>query len=450
MSSTTATIENTDRAVVIGASIAGLAAAQALSDTFAHVTVVERDVLPAGAGHRRAVPQDKHVHSLLAAGAIALENLFPGFGDDMVLAGAVPFWSGVDWYLDGHRIQAPPQRGRGVVSSRSLLESILRDRVAALPNVTFVDNCAVLNPVATTDRRRVTGVLLASQARGGTPTLLPADLVVDASGRGGRSAIWLTELGFQPPRESKMTVETTYVTRSYRREPQHLDGRPGTIVSPFPGSPCGGFLLAQENDEFIFTLGGLFGAQPPMDDDALLTFAQSLPVDDFADFLRTATRISDPVKMRYPTSVRRHYEELDEFPAGYLVLGDAVCSFNPVHGHGMSIAALSAVILRDLLAAGPNDLAQRFFRAVAGPIEATWTFATRMDSRFPASGVAPTLESRLLDRYIARMARAAATDDLVAAAVVSVLQLTATPDTLLAPAVLGRVLSHVGESAMAG
>ncbi|WP_338759268.1 FAD-binding monooxygenase [Nocardia vulneris] len=450
MSSATATIENTDRAVVIGASIAGLTAAQALSGIFAEVTVVERDVLTAGAGHRRAVPQGRHVHSLLAGGAIALEHLFPGFGDDMVLAGAVPFWSGLDWYLDGYRIQAPPQRGRGVVSSRCLLESILRDRVAALPNVTIVDNCAVLNPVATTDRRRVTGVRVQSRARGGAPTVLPADLVVDASGRGGRSPLWLAELGFQPPRESTMPVDTTYVTRSYRREPQHLNGRPGTIVSPFPGSPRGTFLLAQENDEFILTIGGLFGAQPPMDDDTLLTFAQSLPTDDFADFLRTATRISEPVKMRYPTSVRRHYEELDEFPAGYLVLGDAVCSFNPVHGQGMSMAARSAVILRELLEAGTNDLAQQFFRAVADPVEAAWTFATRMDSRFPASGVAPTLESRLLDRYVARMARAAATDDLVAAAVVSVLQLTATPDTLLAPAVLGRVLRHMSNAALVG
>ncbi|MFI6044261.1 NAD(P)/FAD-dependent oxidoreductase [Nocardia sp. NPDC051321] len=443
-------IKTTESAVVIGASIAGLAAARALSETYAKVTVVERDVLPGGAEHRRAVPQDKHVHSLLAGGSVTLETLFPGFGDDMVAAGAFAFRSGVDWYLDGHRIQALPQRGRGVVSSRPLLESVLRKRVAALPNVTIVDNCDVLNPLASVDRRRVTGVRVASRAPGATPTELAADLVVDASGRASRSAIWLAELGFQAPRETKMTVDTTYVTRSYRREPHHLDGRPGTIISPFPGSPRGGFLLAQEHDEFILTIGGLFGEQPPMDDDTLLTFAESLPSKDFPEFLRTATRITDPVKMRYPASVRRHYEELDEFPAGYLVVGDAVCSFNPVYGHGMTIAAVSAALLRDLLEAGPDDVAQRFFRAVAGPVDAAWTLATRSDMRFTASGVTPTLESRLLDRYITRLARAAATDEVVAAAVISVLQLTETPDTILAPAVLGRVLRHMSNAARVG
>lgn len=439
-------IERTDSAVVIGASIAGLAAARALSESFAKVTVVERDALPTGAAHRRAVPQDKHVHSLLAGGAGTLETLFPGFGDDMVAAGAVSFRSSVDWYLDGHLVKPPPRRRRGVVSSRPLLESVLRTRVTGLPNVTVVSECDVLKPIMAPDRRRVTGVRVQTRESGSRPTDLAADLVVDASGRASRSSIWLTEFGFQPPRETRMSVDTTYVTRSYRREPHHLDGRPGTIISPFPGSPRGGFLLAQENDEFIFTLGGLFGEQPPMDDDALLRFAESLPVDDFANFLRTATRITDPVKMRYPTSVRRHYEELDEFPSGYLVVGDAVCSFNPVYGHGMTIAALSAVLLRDLLKMGLEDLAQRFFQAVTGPIDTAWTVATRSDARFAESGIPPTLESRLLDRYISRMAHAAETDDVVAAAVHGMLHLTASPDTILAPTVLGRVLRHMSEA----
>jgi 2-polyprenyl-6-methoxyphenol hydroxylase-like FAD-dependent oxidoreductase len=77
-------------AIVIGAGMGGLATAAAVSDHFERVTVLERDVLPLTACSRPGTPQDNHLHVLLIGGLRALDELFPGFADDLARAGAVP------------------------------------------------------------------------------------------------------------------------------------------------------------------------------------------------------------------------------------------------------------------------------------------------------------------------------------------------------------------------
>ena len=79
-----------EHAVVLGASMGGLLAARVLADFYETVTVVERDVLPETSANRRGVPQGRHVHLLLARGSQVLDELFPGFLDELVAAGAPP------------------------------------------------------------------------------------------------------------------------------------------------------------------------------------------------------------------------------------------------------------------------------------------------------------------------------------------------------------------------
>jgi 2-polyprenyl-6-methoxyphenol hydroxylase-like FAD-dependent oxidoreductase len=435
-------METTKRAVVIGASMAGLLAARALADTYPTVTIIDRDTLPGRAENRRGVPQGKHLHGLLARGLTVLEELFPGFEEEMVAAGAVraDIQSEIHWYLDGHLLKPDPSGLTGISVSRPLLEFAVRQRVAALPGVEIIDNTDVLHLLTTGDRRRVTGVGIMSRVDGSAATTVEADLVVDASGRASRTPVWLRELGYEPAPEVKMTVDTTYVTRLYRREPHHFGGRPATSVGGYPGSPASGTMFAIEDNVFIFTTGGIFGKQVPMDDDGLLAFTKELPNRVYADFLPTATRLSEPVKTRYPASVRRYYEKLKEFPDRYLVVGDAICSYNPVYGQGMSVAALEAQVLRGLLDAGADDLPKRFFRAAAKPVDTAWTIATGADMRFPESEVTPPLVTRVLNRYLSRLYRVAADDATVATAFLRVLNLMDTPERLLAPAVLKRVL----------
>ena len=84
------------QAIVIGAGMAGLTAARAVSDYFDGVLVLERDSLLTEATHRAGIPQGWHVHALLAGGERALETLFPGFADDLKAIGAVPLQAGRD------------------------------------------------------------------------------------------------------------------------------------------------------------------------------------------------------------------------------------------------------------------------------------------------------------------------------------------------------------------
>jgi len=441
-------METTKRAVVIGASMAGLLAARALTETYPEVIVIDRDTLPDKPENRRGVPQGKHLHGLLARGLTILEDLFPGFEEEMVAAGAVraDIQSGIHWYIDGHLLKPDPSGLTGISSSRPLLEFIVRKRVAALPGVRIIDNCDVLNLTTTEDRRRVTGAGIMSRADGAAAATIDADLVIDASGRGSRTPSWLVEMGYQPAPEVKMTVDTTYVTRLYRRKPDDFNGRPATSVGGYPGSPGSGTMFAIEDDQFIFTTGGIFGQQVPMDDEGLLEFVKALPASVYADFLPSATRLSEPVKTRYPASVRRYYEKLKEFPAGYLVVGDAICSYNPVYGQGMSVAALEAQLLRKLLNEGAGNLAKRFFRAAAKPVETAWTIATGADMRFSESEITPPLAARVVNRYLGRVYRVAANDATVAKAFLRVLNLMDTPDRLFAPAVLKRVLRLTKQS----
>jgi 2-polyprenyl-6-methoxyphenol hydroxylase-like FAD-dependent oxidoreductase len=453
-------MEHRKRAVVIGASMAGLLAARALSETFTSVVVIDRDVLPDSPVSRRGVPQGRQLHGLLATGLRGLDRLFPGLEAELIAAGGVltDLQAGIHWYIDGHLIKPEPSDLVGLAVSRPLLEFRVRERVAALPGVEIIDNCDVLNLLTVEEGRRVVGVGIIPRADGASASTIEADLVVDATGRGSRTPVWLEELGYQRPPEAKVPVDITYVARTYRREPHQLDGRQGTALATYPGSRRGAFLMAMEGDRFILGAGGVFGEQPPMDDEALLAYADSLPVKDYAEFLRTATRLTEPVKMRYPASVRRHYEALTDFPDGYLVLGDALCSFNPIYGQGMTVAALEATLLRDLLAVRSGDqLARRFFRGAAKLIDTPWMIAAGSDLRFPEAGSVLPLKGRLLNRYLGRVYRAAEQDSVVAATFLRVINLVDGPERLLAPGVVARVFlagvnkkSAVGRTVLVG
>src|SRR5262245_50428674 len=133
----TITPAKTRSAVVIGASVAGLLAARALSDTHDQVTVLERDDLPEQPEPRRGVPQSRQLHALLAGGAEVLEELFPGFTADLVAAGATTGDPQLDdtYYLDGHPIAKAPSGLTAIGASRPLIEYQIRQRLTKLPNV---------------------------------------------------------------------------------------------------------------------------------------------------------------------------------------------------------------------------------------------------------------------------------------------------------------------------
>jgi 2-polyprenyl-6-methoxyphenol hydroxylase-like FAD-dependent oxidoreductase len=432
-----------DRAVVLGASMAGLLAARVLAEAYAQVTVIDRDELPEASTHRRGVPHGRHAHALLARGQQALEELFPGLTADLVAQG-VPtgdLLANGRWYVSGYRLR---QAHIGLVTlsaSRPLLEGYVRARVRALPNVAFLDCRDIVGLAATPDGRRVTGARVLRQADGSAKEeVLAADLVVDATGRGSRTPIWLQALGYARPDAEQVRVGLGYTTRSYRLPPDALDGDLAVLDATTPQHPRGGALLRLEGDRWMVTLAGMLGDHPPTDPDGFLAFARSLRFPDIYQTIRDAQPLDDPVGFRFPASVRHRYERLDRFPDGLLVMGDAVCSFNPIYGQGMSVAALEALALRRYLERGAEPQPRRWFRDLARVVDVPWDIAVGGDLAVPGVQGRRTLKVRLVNAYIARLHAAAAHDVSLASAFVRVAGLVAPPQTLLRPDVAVRVL----------
>ena len=432
-----------EHAVVLGASMAGLAAARVLADAYDQVTVLERDALPVAAVHRKGVPQSRHAHGLLAAGRVALEELFPGLTDELVANGALSgdLQAESRWYNAGLRLCPAPSDLQAVAVSRPLLEGCVRERVQALPNVRVVDRCDAAGLVATPDGRGVRGVRVIGRADGSTEEVLEADLVVDATGRGSRSPLWLEQLGYPRPAQDEVRAGVAYASRVYRRHRDHLDGDTAVVVAATVDRPRGGVMLAMEGDRWMVTLNGYLGQRPPADPDGFVAFAAGLPVPDIFEVIADAEPLGEVLPARYPASTRRRYEQLRRFPDGYLVTGDAVCAFNPVYGQGMSVAALEALALRECLRSGTAaGLASRFFAKAARIVDIPWGIAVGADLRFPGIEGARTAKVRLVNVYLARFHVAAATDPVLGGAFLRVVNLMDRPEGLLRPAIALRVL----------
>ena len=424
-------------AIVMGGSMAGLLAARVLSDSYQRVTLVERDVLPESAESRRGVPQGRHTHGLLAGGREVLEALFPGLSKEAVAAGALSGDIVRDsrWFLEGGCHARPESGLEGLLISRPLLESLVRERVRRLPNVRFRDGQEVTSLLMSEDRATVIGARIGEDP-------VPADLVVDTAGRGSRTPQWLESMGYAKPAEERVEVGLSYTTRLFRRNPADLAGDVAVIVAPTPADKRGGVMVAQENGRWTLTLISQFGPAAPTELDGFIEFARTLPAPYIYDTIRTAQPIGEAATYKYPASVRRRYEKLDRFPNGYLVMGDAISSFNPIYGQGMTVAAFEALELQSVLAQGSHDLARRFFARAARVIDTPWSIAVGNDLRIPeVSGPRP-LPLRLINAYMARLHKAAHHDPVVALAFHRVANLLAPPPTMLHPRIAWRVLWH--------
>ncbi|HEU0087832.1 MAG TPA: FAD-binding monooxygenase [Pseudonocardiaceae bacterium] len=435
----------TGRAVVIGASMAGLLAARVLSEFFERVTVLDRDRLPSTAALRRGVPQARHAHGLLARGREILEELFPGLSADLIAQGAVSgdLQTDIRWYNDGRRLRPARSGLNGLGVSRPLLESYVRARVDTLAGVEILGCRDVAGLNVTPDRRVVRGVRVLPQTDdvGGVRADEPADLVLDATGRGSRSPVWLAQLGYPQPVEESVRIRMTYSTRYYRREPHQFGGSLGVLVGAVPPVlPRGGAALAQEGHRWVVGLAGGLGVEPPVDPAGFTAFAATLAAADIAELIRDAEPLDQPVRARFPASVRHRYEYLRTFPEGYLVVGDAMCSFNPIYGQGMTVAAAEALVLRDCLRRGHAHLARRFFRRAAALIDVPWSMAVGSDLRFPEVEGPRPLRLRVVNRYLPRLHVAAAQDPRVGRTFLQVANLLARPERLLSPPVAIRVL----------
>jgi 2-polyprenyl-6-methoxyphenol hydroxylase-like FAD-dependent oxidoreductase len=432
-------MESRDRAVVLGGSIAGLLAGRVLADSYRSVVIVERDRLST-TGQRRGVPQSEHVHGLLPRGRQIMDELLPGLIEELVTAGAHDgdILDNVRWYVNGRMLRQVPTGLGALSASRPLIESKIRARVTALPNITVLDGYDAVGLSTSPDRRRVTAARVTSVG-GEVSRVLPADLVVDATGRGSRTPRWLTDMGGGPVPEDRVGIDLTYSSRVFE-VPADLFGDDIVVATMrHPGQKRSAVMQRLEGGRVLVTLAGILGERPPGDLEGFTAYASTLAARDTHDVVRAGRPVGEASRYRIPTYVRRRYERLPEPPAGLVVVGDALCVFNPVYAQGMSVAAMNAASLGDELRRGGDLDPARFFAAVAPTVDAPWAISVAAD--LAVAGVTgPVLPaSPLTSEYVDALGQAAVEDAVLAAAFIRVTSLVDPPPALLRPEIVDRV-----------
>lgn len=441
------------RAIVIGGSMAGLLATRVLSDHFDEVLLVERDKLSDSNEARKGVPQGRQLHALLKRGVNILDELFPDIVAALLAGGGQALDVSADFrfYHFGVEKARFPSGITAISTTRTFLEREIRRRVLALEGIRCLDERDAVGFTASEDRSRITGVRvkLRSGEGAGTEEDLLGDLIVDAAGRGSVAPKWLEKLGYGATEESMYKIDVGYATRIYRRpEPMTLPYKAIFIIGKAPESRRLAGLFPIEDGRWISFVGGLLGDHPPSDSAGYLDFVRNLPSDALYEALKDAEPLGDAVTYKFPTNRRRHYERLERFPDGFAVLGDSLCSFNPIYGQGMTTAGLVALALDDCLreqrrrhGSSIRGLSKRFQAEAARVTDVPWMMAATEDFRYPeVQGKRPFGQS-IMEWYLGRVHQVVARDIQVELCFLRVMHMLEPPTALLAPTILARVLA---------
>lgn len=392
--------------VVIGGGMAGLAAAQVAARYFTHVTLVERDEAAGSTDFRTGVPQARHTHNLLPEGLEILERLFPGITSELVLAGAVPASAEEQFVYSGktERSAVPPNRsGQAVYASRPLFEAALYRRMSVQPEIQILKGWDVAGLEIDSSHGNVTAACLRQRD---DEMMLPADLVLDTSGRNSKAVRWLADAGYEPPRETRVDAFTGYSSRVYQKPAGFSAGWKMLYVAPTtPHQTRGGIILPLEGNRWHVTLLGMAKDYPPTDEEGFLAFAKSLPTDELYNAICQAEPLTKPSGYRLTQNRRLHYERLPRYIEGLFVAGDAVMSLNPVYAQGMTKALVEVQVLEKMLAENRKRIAQgdveglskSFQVEISRATSTIWRMATDEDTCWPETMI---IEGYSLDRRV--------------------------------------------------
>ena len=400
------------RAIVVGAGLGGLSAARALSDYFDEVVILDRDVLPDSVIPRPGVPQGKQPHFLLKGGLKALENLFPGFANQLLRAGAEAIDPGFDMLneIPGQETWPRIELSWHTYSmSRPLLEGTLRRQVERIGNIKVRGGCRVLKVETEPDVHAATGIQC--QLSDGSLETIKSDLILDASGNGTLTLEFLKATGRRPPAETRIGVNMRYAGALFERS--HIcDGYKAVYTLPDAPEQCrGGVILPAENNINQVVLIGRGKDIPPGDSNEFLSYARQLPTRTIYNAIKNAKRLTDIVPFFFPESRWRHFTQVPDFPRGLLPIGDAICRFNPVYSQGMTVAAQEAKMLSDLLrtldGGSLTGLAPAFLTKADTLIADPWAMSAIPDFIYPdtTGERTPDLQDRLnFQRALGRLA----------------------------------------------
>jgi len=409
--------------------------------------LIERDVYTETTEVRRGIPQANHGHGLLLRGRQVLEDLFPGLQDEMIAAGVplVDMANEIAWYTRAGWGLRFPSEMKVLAFTRPVLDLHIRRRLSSDARVKIVDNTDVLRLIP--DKKRVAGVLICprhSESDRRVAAELRADLVVDTTGRASRAPRWLSDLGYVIPEETVVDAHLGYASRLYRiPDDFQRDWKCAYVQSAPPQRNRGAILFEVEGNRWLVTLTGGGRDYPPSDEAGFLEFARSLPVSTIYDAMCAAEPIT-PIKTHRGTENRlRHFDRAQELPENFLLLGDAVCAFNPVYGQGMTIAALGALTLRNTLreGAGVRGLSRRFQKRLGKVNKAPWLLATGEDYRYPGTeGHGSGLMTKFMHHYMNHVVELATESVAVRHVLLRAFSMLVPPTALFHPRISLRVI----------
>jgi 2-polyprenyl-6-methoxyphenol hydroxylase-like FAD-dependent oxidoreductase len=319
-----------------------------------------------------------------------------------------------------------------------------------LPGVAVLEGTEVTALGASDDGRVVRGVSLRRVDGGDGALFVDADLVVDASGRGSRAPHWLAGLGYPHPERTQVDSHIAYASRFYRIPDGFAEDWQALIfMARPPENPRTGLLMPIEGGRWIVGLTGAAGQHPPTDEAGFAAFMRQLSSPLLADAVAGAEPVSDIRGHRGTANRLAHYERMTRWPERFVVLGDAVCAFNPVYGQGITTAAIAAETLDDCLRAQRRrrpdgdleGLGRRFQRELPRRNADAWMLSTGEDLRYPStSGMTAGRVLRAQHRYLDRVELATTRDTAVTETYARVFGMLERPTTLFRPRVVAAAI----------
>lgn len=445
-------LKTNNHAVVIGGGIAGLLAARVLVEHFKNVIIIERDYYPENPEPRSGVPQSNQAHFLLARGKQILEELFPGFVEELAEQGAITIDVLKDWLILSEYGWYPRFSSDLTTwgCTRNLIENIIRQRLLNYTNLTFMEGHQVFELLASSDNQEITGLRLKNSQ--GRELTLEATLTVNASGRNSKAIQWLQALGYEKPQEQSINSFLGYATCWYQcPSSSQADWKGITLMPKAPEFKRGGAIIPIEGNRWIVILSGIGGDYPPTDEPGFLEFARSLRSPDIYQAIKNAQPLSPVYGYRRTENHLRHFEKLARYPENFLILGDAVCSFNPVYGQGMTVAALGALTLKDCLLQQQQlqvdfnlkGLAHRFQKQLAKVNQTPWLMATSEDLNWPTTvGGETSSIMKLMSFYMNSVKSLSCCDPAIQQIFAEVVHMSKASSAFFTPNVMIRVLLH--------
>ena len=428
-----------DKAVVIGGSVAGLLAARVLSDYFQEVIIIEKDKYENDKSIRKGTPQANHIHILLVKGKEILLNFFPDLEKELVKRGA----NKID-FLNDSRYRLPsgwaPKFNSGIVTftcTRTLLENTIRNQIQKISKIKIQEG------------KQITSFILEKSNKISLKTKeneeIHGDLIVDCTGRNTKTPVWLEDIGFPKPRETKIDSFVRYATRRYIPPKKDRKWKMLAILNKPTTNPRIGAIYPIEDGKWLVGLYSIGKNYPPTDEKGFLEFTKYLESLELYDALKDAVPDSEIYGYQVQGSREYHYEEMEKWPENLIVLGDAVSIFNPYYGQGITSAALGANALEDMLRNNntKNEFTRKFQKRLAKIVALPWILGTSEDLRWPTTlGKKPNTITRIVQDHAQKVLLLSPKSTLAAKSFQQMMHMIRSPAILFHPVILLQLITN--------